>query len=120
MGPTGLPNDGLSCYAITVFQTLASLPEFVDFLRYASEPHRSNGSTCTNGLNKGPCRLCLFHKMMAEYWGDSSEYHVDTYQVLTRIILDNWQVDNKGGQQDPTEYWPELYRQLMEDTPNAL
>lgn len=70
------------------------------------------------------CRPCHLHSFLSSYWDSREDDDLDAkIQTLWDSIFNNWKDGDgktKGGQQDPAEFFMEMYYQILEDVAPAL
>lgn len=75
------------------------------------------------GEDGGVCRPCHLHAFLSSYWdsreGEDFDEKVDE---LWNAVYSNWKKadEEKKGQQDPAEFFMEMYYQILEDVPKPL
>ncbi|KAJ5414437.1 Peptidase C19 ubiquitin carboxyl-terminal hydrolase 2 [Penicillium cosmopolitanum] len=97
----GIPNPGDLCYRNVIFQLFAHSPAIIHWAWWYSKHHVPEG-----------------------YWDSREDDDLDAkIQTLWDSIFNNWKDGDgktKGGQQDPAEFFMEMYYQILEDVAPAF
>lgn len=116
----GLPNPGDLCYRNVIFQILAHTPALIHWAYWYSKHHIPEGRLCEVGDNGSICTPCYLHAFLTGYW-DNREGHFDVQvENLWTVLFDGWRTENKEGQQDPAEFFQDIFYQIWGDVKLAL
>ncbi|KAJ5984385.1 hypothetical protein N7481_006484 [Penicillium waksmanii] len=119
----GITNPGDLCYRNVIFQLFAHSPAIIHWAWWYSKHHVPEGYKCEMGDEGAVCRPCHLHSFLSSYWDSREEDLEDKVQDLWDAIFDNWKDgdgEKKSGQQDPAEFFMEMYYQILEDVQPAL
>ena len=116
----GFANNGSECYRNVTFQMLLHSPVFIHWVAWYRKHHIPEGQPCKLGSFKQTCKVCLMHDLCVSYWDNNAGNYEECFQTMWERVFSDWADGNNKGQQDTTEFWPELYRQLYEDTRDLL
>ncbi|KAJ5928039.1 hypothetical protein N7466_006995 [Penicillium verhagenii] len=90
-------------------------PAFLNWLDYYKDQHCEKRGICILGAEALPCKLCQFRELASIYWGTVDGDRTEKFTALTKLIGSEWGAPPRV-QQDVAEYWPEVYRQLRNET----
>ncbi|KAJ5584119.1 uncharacterized protein N7459_003919 [Penicillium hispanicum] len=113
--PAGFQNAGDECYRNVTFQMLLHAPVFLHWVDWYRRHHIPRGETCRLGEDEQECKVCLFHGFCTIYWGSDRTDYKTRFDDFWDLVFNDWAGGTNEGQQDPAEFFPELYRQFHED-----
>ncbi|OQD94788.1 hypothetical protein PENSOL_c024G04225 [Penicillium solitum] len=117
----GFPNGGVDCYRNSAFQMILHMPIFYNWLIWYKEHHAPKGHVCLLGPSEdGPseCEVCQLAEIAQGYWAGQAETEswMPTFKSLTNSLLRAWKPAGVDSEQDPAEYFDELYGAIKKRT----